>query len=186
MCWRGGVLRCCSFSVTRMGGTPMFVSSTLRGDCSLFFILLFGLRLAFVYCSGVLCLLPCSGISFSCCSLPLRLSSGSFFPFLVFCGVCLLFRLSCLYLVVVRYSHVSFFSLGVCLFLVLPTYLLPESLLSLLSFLQLSWGLFFFSFLAVGSGLFCLFSSLCSPFFAVVALRCGGSSLRMFRVSGFN
>ena len=52
----------------------------------------------------------------------------------------------------------------------------------LLSLLSLSWGFFFFSFFAVGSGMFCLLSSLCSPFFAAVAT---GSALRKFRVSGF-
>ena len=36
----GGCLRCCSFSVNRKGGTPMFVSFTLRGVCSFFFVLL--------------------------------------------------------------------------------------------------------------------------------------------------
>ena len=176
----GGGLWCCSFSVNRKVGTPMFVSSTLRGVCSLFFVVL-----SVFLCCSVFALLssitpvscacfPSPVFLFYCRSLPLRLSSGSLSSlFLVFRGVCLLLRLPCLYLVVVRCSHVSFFSLGVCLFLCFAYFASFLCLSSLLSLLQRSWG--FFSFFAVGSGLFCLPSTLCSPFFVAVALHCASS-----------
>ena len=84
--------------------THIFVSSTLRSVLpslfSLCFRCFFAVRSStcFVYCSGIRCLLPCSGFSFSCRSWPLRLSATS--P-LFLCPVllCLFhFPWSCLFL----------------------------------------------------------------------------------------
>ena len=173
-----GVLRCLS-------------SSTLRGVCSLsFFVvligvsLLFGLRVAFIYCSGVLCLLPCSGTVFLfivasylyCC----RLALSS--VFLVFpeggggggdLHVSTLLSLpSCCPILSCLSSPFGF-----VYFFVLPSLPLfcvyPLSCFSIL----ISWGLFFFSFLC------CLLRSVVCLYSLLPFLRCGGSPLSKFRVS---
>ena len=120
----------------------MFVSSTLRSVCSLFrcaFRGFFAVRSSprfrlLLRCLVLASLLRCffllsfvASPTVDLFSLPFSLSSWG-----VACC-----SLSRLYLVLVQYSHVSFFSLGVCFF--------------------------FFSFFGVGSGLFCLLSTLCSP-----------------------
>ena len=146
--------------------THVFVSSTLRDVLlsffSLYFRCFFAIRSStcFVYCSGVRCLLPCSGFSFSCRSWPLRLSTTS--P---------------LSLVVVRFSCVSFLSLGVVYsFGGLPC-LLHTSLLSVVLTSSLL-RLLILSFVAVGSDM--LSSPLFSPFSATVALPCANSGFPVF------
>ena len=158
----------------------MFVSSTLRGDCSLFFVLL-----SVFLCCSVFDLLSYIAPVFCAC-----FPAPVFLFLVVRCLSDCLLALSSLSLSSVGFAYcfdspVSIWSLSgslMCLsshlelvyflFCLLTSFL---RLFSLLSFLQLSWGLFFFSFLAVGSGLFCLLSSLCSPFFAAVALPCACS-----------
>ena len=86
----------------------------------------------------------------------------------------IVFWLSCLYLVVVWFTPVSFFSLGVCLFLCLPT-LSPPCVSPLCCLYFRSPGVSFLFFLCrwlryVLSSLFTLL-----PFFATVALPCTGS-----------
>ena len=81
--------------------------------------------------------------------------------------------LSYLYLVIFRFTRVSFFSLGVCLFLCLPT--LPPPCVSPLCCLYFRSPGVSFSFLSLPLAPVCF----------VFSLRCGGSALRKFRVSGF-
>ena len=80
---RGGGLQCCSFSVSRKGDTPMFVSSTLRGVCSLVLLSVFLCHSIFALLSSIArCPVLASLLRFFfllfffvvCC---LRLSSGS-------------------------------------------------------------------------------------------------------------
>ena len=104
-------------------------------------------------------------------SLHYSLSSG---------GICLLFRLSCHCLVVVQYSHVSFFSLWVCLFLCFASTASFLHLSSLLSFHSALLGFVFLFFFC------CLLRSIVSSLYSLLPfLRCGGSSLHKFRVSCF-
>ena len=65
-------------------------------------------------------------------------------------------------------------SLYISLFAFFPSSL---SLSTLWSLLPLSWGFFFFSFFAIGSGL--LSYTLCSPFFTAVAQPCTNSGFRV-------
>ena len=163
----GGGLLCCSFSVN-WNGLLICLSLPPSGVfCSLFslcFCCFFAIRssVCFVYCSSVRCLLPCSGF-FSCCSWPLRLSATSSFS-----------------LVVVRFSCVSFLSLGVVYsFGGLPCLLHPSLLLVVLTSSLLR--LLILSFVAVGSDM--LSSPLCSPFFAMMALPCASSGFPVFTCS---
>ena len=144
------------------------------------FSLLFGLRLAFVYCSGVLCLLPCSGISFYCHSLPLRLSSGSLsslslssgrFPY---CFNSPVFNWSLSSTLMSLSSHLEFVYFLFCL---LTSFL---HLFSLCCLYFGSPGVYFLFFLC------CWLRSVLSSLFPLLPFfRSGGSSLRLFRVSGF-
>ena len=152
------------FSLNRKGGTLMFVSSTLRGVCSLLFSFCFRCFFAvrsstcFVYCSGVLSVLTRSG--FLLFFLVVRCLSDCLPPLFFFHSRGPVH--SCLFLLA--------WSLYISLFAFFPSSL---SLSTLWSLLPLSWGFLFFSFFAVGSGI--LSYTLCSPFFAAVARPCTNS-----------
>ena len=142
--------------------TPMFVSSTLRGVLLSLFCFAFGVSLPFAV-RLVLSIAPVSGTCFPtqgflsfCRSLPLRLSAASPLFLWSFSG-------SLVYLSFLL--EFAFFFGGLpCLLLVsLLSVVLTSSLLRLIVL----------SFVAVGSGV--LSYTLCSPFFAAMALPCASS-----------
>ena len=101
--------------------------------------------------------------------------SCSLFHFSLSSGrVRLLLRLSCLSLVIVPCSPVSFFSLWVRLFYLFCLYCLSSASLLSLVFPFGSPGVCFL-FFAVCSGLLCLLYTLRCPFFTAVALPCTSS-----------
>ena len=173
------------FCVPERVGSPIFVFCDsvegcsdvclflLWGNLSLFFVLFLGffaVRSSSCLSFLIRCFVLASQLRyFSCHSLTLRLCLA-LFPFLVFREVFHFGRLP-VCLVVVRYS------LGVYLSCLPPSILLA-SLLSLLSVLWLSWS--FFSFLSLPLAPVCFVFSLPSA----LLHHCGGSSLRLFRVSG--
>ena len=136
-------------------GTPMFVSSNLRGVL-LFFRFAFGVFFAiwsstcFVYCSSVPYLLPCSEFFF----IVVRCISACWLPLLFFFSRCTVHSCLSFYL-----EFISFFGALPCL---LPASLLSVALTSALLRLPV------LSFVAVGSGI--LSYTLSSPFFAAMAL----------------
>ena len=142
-------------------GTLMFVSSTLRGV--LLFFVFFAVRSSncFVYCSSVQYLLPCSEFLF----VVVRCLSACRLPLLFFSSRCPV--------------HSCLFLFTWSLFISLVAYLASSlSLSSRLSLLPLSCSCLFFLLLLLAP-VFCLIH------FAPLFLRCGGSALCDFRISGF-